>query len=159
MQKTTTLFYDQSGAQTSPSSSFLLCSCCWPSRKSNRETGNNSPSTLHVPESIVSFRRDSVRTKKPSTHSLYLSFSDLKRASSPTRNQLEVLTGRHSDVGSVNDQPYLTARTSRSTDERQYKSMPTLVEEIRAEFLGKDHFDNMKSEFMTFFRKYIFIIL
>lgn len=160
-QKTPTVFYDQTNTPQSsaPSTSTLLfcSSCCWPSRRNVRETAQNSEcNSLKPPDKVVVYKRNSnsVRIKKSSTHSLYLSFNDLNRATSPTRNQLEVLSARYSDVDSINEQPYLTARTSRTIDQRRYKSMPTLVSEIRAEFLGDNHFENMKQEFVTFFRKF-----
>jgi hypothetical protein len=157
-QQPSPLFYDQThGPQTSsiPNSLLFCSSCCWPSRRNALEetTQTSEASSLKRPEKVVVFKRESnsFRIKKSSTHSLYLSFNELNRLPSPTR--LEVLSSRYSDVESVNDQPYLTARTSRSADERRYKSMPALVDEIRTEFLG-NQFENMREEFMTFFREF-----
>jgi hypothetical protein len=78
--------------------------------------------------------------------------NDLNRP--PSRNQLEVSTSRLSDVDSINEQPFITARTSRSADERRHKSMPQLIREINEEFVEKQ-FAEVKQEFMAFFREFL----
>ncbi|KAI6182411.1 hypothetical protein M3Y97_00377500 [Aphelenchoides bicaudatus] len=153
-QSTGAPFYDQTNrTQDSSTSSLLLCSCCWPSRRT-QEMGQSSEAsslTQKTDKAVVVFKQEvsTLHVMNSPRHSLYLSMNDLNRP--PSRNQLEVSTSRLSDTSSINDQPFMTARTSRSTDERRHKSMPELVKEIRDEYIGPQ-FEEVKQEFMSFFR-------
>lgn len=146
-------FYDQTNGVQNSSGNFLLCSCCWPSRRPQQglqlEPGHLKQEN-EKPIIIYGKRfSDSLHVKNSPRDSLYLSMTDLHRAS--PRSQLEA-SSRLSGVDSINDQKFVTARTSRSIDGRRYKSMPELVKEIREELLG-NQFEEVKEEFMAFFRK------
>jgi hypothetical protein len=145
--------YDQTNRPQGSASSLLLCSCCWPSRRARDASSEVSSLKPKKDNAVVVFKKEvssSLQVINSPRHSLYLSMNDLNRPSS--RNQLEVSTSRLSDVDSINEQPFITARTSRSADGRRHKSMPQLVQEIHEEFVGKQ-FEQVKQEFMSFFRK------
>lgn len=154
-QSSTAPFYDQTNRSQSSASSLLLCSCCWPSRRVRETSSEASSLKQREDKAVVVFKKEissSLRVINSPRHSLYLSMNDLNRP--PSRNQLEVSTSRLSDVDSINEQPFITARTSRSADERRHKSMPQLIREINEEFVEKQ-FAEVKQEFMAFFREFL----
>ncbi|KAI6233000.1 hypothetical protein M3Y99_00960800 [Aphelenchoides fujianensis] len=102
-----------------------LCGCCWPSRKDAQPPDAAKRPELYEIALFKQFTNNEVDVQtveilRPNGRPVELPQIKITSSSS---SQLTV-----SDEDSIDEPPFVTARTSRSTDTRLFRTMPELVE-------------------------------
>ncbi|CAD5206957.1 unnamed protein product [Bursaphelenchus okinawaensis] len=97
-------------------SSSLLewCNCCWPNRKEKTKNSGAERATVYLKQPEIVVTNGYLNSEAPEKVPAII-------VSSPRSN--------------YDPDEFYTARTSRSIEKMKFKSMPTLIEEIRVEIL------------------------